>query len=143
MPKGESGLPRDTKLIPRNRHRILLVDDDAKDLLYYSAILQHEGHEVRSIASYKEAADCFDREDFDLVIVSQGTAAFEGRHVLARVLGKDHTVPTLVLSRNSDIDCYLEAMQMGAFDYREKPLAACELAEVVATHFRPSSFRAA
>lgn len=143
MPPYTSGLLKGQTWILRKPPRILLVDDDAKDLLYYSAILQHEGHEVRSILSYKEGADCLDREDFDFVIVSQGSAAFEGRQVLANVLVKDRTIPTLVLSRSSDIGCYLEAMQMGAFDYREKPLAASELAEVVATHLRPPNFRPA
>ncbi len=63
----------------RRRQRVLVVDDDLNDLLRYSAILQHEGYEVRSIASHREAANCIGREKFDLIIVSQGTVAFEGR----------------------------------------------------------------
>jgi DNA-binding NtrC family response regulator len=125
------------------KQRILIVDDDLNDLLYYSAILQHEGYEVRSVASYKEGADCIDRQTFDLVIVSQGTAAFEGRSVLGLALRRDSSIPVFVLSRSSDVDCYLEAMQMGAFDYREKPLAASELAAMVARQLQPSKAQAA
>ena len=128
---------------PQRKQRVLIVDDDLNDLLSYSAILQHEGYEVRSIASYKEGADCVDRENFNLVIVSQGTVAFEGRSVLARAFERNHGIPIFVLSRSSDIDCYLEAMQMGAFDYREKPLAASELAEMVARHLHSSTTQAA
>ena len=128
--------PSKTVITPRRKPRVLVVDDDLNDLLYYSAILQHEGYEVRSLASYKEGASCVDRETFDLVIVSQGTAAFEGRSVLARAFQRNLNIPVFVLSRSSDIDCYLEAMQMGAFDYREKPLAASELAEMVARHLQ-------
>ncbi|HUZ46262.1 MAG TPA: response regulator [Terriglobia bacterium] len=122
---------------------MLVVDDDLNDLLHYSAILQHEGYEVRSLASYMEGAACLDKETFDLVIVSQGTAAFEGRAVLARAFDVNDDIPVFVLSRSSDIDCYLEAMQMGAFDYREKPLAASELAEMVARHLQASKTQAA
>jgi two-component system response regulator (stage 0 sporulation protein F) len=139
----EEGLHRNPDLMPRKRQKILLVDDDLNDLLYYSAILQHEGYEVCSVASHREGAERLDRENFDFVITSQGTAAFEGRDVLARVVEKDRNIPTLVLSRSCDIDCYLEAMQMGAFDYQEKPLAAAELAEIVASLLRPLGFRAA
>jgi DNA-binding NtrC family response regulator len=115
----------------QRKRRVLVVDNDLNDLLRYSAILQHEGYEVRSIASHNEAAHCISREKFDLIIVSQGTAAFEGQSALARAFSKHQQVPVLVLSRSSDVDCYLEAMQMGASDYREKPLAASELAAMV------------
>jgi len=138
-----SGLRKNKEIVPQRKQRVLVVDDDLNDLLYFSAILQREGYEVRSLASYKEAADCFDSETFDLVIVSQGTAAFEGRSVLARAFEKNHGIPVFVLSRSSDIDCYLEAMQMGAFDYREKPLAASDLAEMVASHLQASKAQAA
>ena len=143
MPEPVSGLRKKNEMIPKGRQRVLVVDDDLSDLLNYSAILQHEGYEVRSLASYKEGGECIDRESFDLVIVSQGTAAFEGRVVLRRVFARSRTIPVFVLSRSSDIDCYLEAMQMGVFDYREKPLAASELAEMVARQLRPSRVQAA
>jgi len=125
------------------KRKVLVVDDDLRDLLRYSAILQHEGYEVRSIPSHKDAADCVRREQFDLIIVSQGTAIFEGRTVLSRAFERNQKVPVLVLSRSNDIDCYLEAMQMGASDYREKPLAASELAEIAAWHLNRPGSRAA
>lgn len=133
-------LPR---VIGHKKRKVLVVDDDLRDLLRYSAILQHEGYDVRSIPSHKDAADCVKREQFDLIIVSQGTAVFEGRTVLARALERNHELPILVLSRSNDVDCYLEAMQMGASDYREKPLAASELAEIAAWHLNRPRTRAA
>ena len=138
-----SGLLKSKESAARRKQKVLVVDDDLNDLLYYSAVLQHEGYDVRSLASYMEGAACLDNETFDLVIVSQGTAAFEGRAVLASVFAVNNSIPVFVLSRSSDIDCYLEAMQMGAFDYREKPLAASELAEMVARNLQTSKIQAA
>lgn len=143
MQQKTAGVGTRAAIALQRRRRVLVVDEDLNDLLYYSAILQHEGYEVRSIASHKEAADCARREDFDLVIVSQGTAAFEGRSVLVQAFERNRKVPVFVLSHSSDIDCYLEAMQMGAVDYREKPLAASELAEMVGRHLGFSRSRAA
>lgn len=125
------------------KRKVLVVDDDLNDLLRYSAILQHEGYDVRSIPSHKDAADCVRREQFDLIIVSQGSGVFEGRAVLARALERNRKLPVLVLSRSNDIDYYLEAMQMGATDYREKPLPASELAEIAAWHLNLSKSHAA
>ena len=125
------------------RRRILVVDDNLNDLLFYSAILQHEGYEVRSMASHQEAAGCISREKFDLIIVSRGSSAFEGRTILARAHERKRRVPVIVLAPGSDTDCYREAQQMGAADYREKPLAASEVAEMAGRHLVSARTQAA
>jgi DNA-binding response OmpR family regulator len=118
------------------RKRLLMVDDNVEDLLYYTSILQHLGYDVRPCASFTEAANLFARENFDLVIVSQGGTSFEGRSVLARAIEADRTTPVLVLTRCPNMDCYIEAMQMGAFDYLEKPLRPSEVEQLVSYHLR-------
>lgn len=118
------------------KRKLLLVDENMADLLYYSAILQHLAYEVRSCASYTDAANIFAREDFDLIIIAQGGSSFEGRTVLSRAVEAYGHTPVLVLARNVDIDSYIEAMQMGAYDYLEKPLAPSEVAALVADCIR-------
>lgn len=118
------------------KRRVLVVDEDLDDLLYYSAVLEHCGYEVRSTPSYLDGATCLEREDFDLVIVSQGSSNFEGRRVLARAIEKDRHTPVLVLTRSVDVPCYIEAIQLGALDYIEKPLPPSEIEDLVAKHFR-------
>jgi len=121
------------------KRRLLVVDEDLEDLLYYSAVLQHQGYEVRSIPSYKDGATWVGREDFDLVLVSQGSTNFEGRSVLARAIEKDRHTPVVVLSRSVDMPCYIEAMQAGALDYMEKPLLPSEIAQLVRKYLRTPS----
>jgi FixJ family two-component response regulator len=53
-----------------------------------------------------------------------------------RAIEKDRRIPVLVLARSVDMGCYLEAMQLGAFDYLEKPVSASEVVRLVATHIR-------
>ena len=103
------------------------MDEDLDDLLYYSAVLQHHGYEVRSIPSYSGGATCLEREDFDLIIVSQGSPNFAIRRVLARAIEKDRHTPVLVFTRSVDMPCYMEAIQSGALDYIEKPLPPSEI----------------
>jgi DNA-binding NtrC family response regulator len=118
------------------RPSLLVVDEDLKDLLYYSAVLQHQGYEVHSIPSYKDGAVWVGREDFDLILVSQGSSRFEGRCVLARAIEKDRHAPVVVLSRSVDMPCYIEAMQSGALDYMEKPLLPSEIGQLVRKYLR-------
>jgi DNA-binding response OmpR family regulator len=120
----------------RSPRRLLMVDDNVEDLMYYTSILQRLGHDVRPCASFTEAANLFAREDFDLVIVSEGGTSFEGRSVLARAVEADRSTPVLVLTRTPNMDCYIRAMEMGAFDYLEKPLIPSEFAQLVSHHLR-------
>ncbi len=52
--------------------RLLLVDENVKNLELYSALFLQRGYEVRSFSSYGEAAACLEREIFDLVVVTPG-----------------------------------------------------------------------
>jgi DNA-binding NtrC family response regulator len=124
------------KLSNLPRLRVLVVDEDLDDLRYYSAVLQRRGLEVQAIPSYVNGADCLAREDFDLIIVSQGSTNFEGRRVLARAIEKNRHTPVLVVTRSVEMSCYLEAIQSGALDYIEKPLLPSQIADLVARFIR-------
>ena len=122
--------------LAHHKGKLLLVNENMEDLRYYTAILQNFGYETRACATYAKANKLFARESFDLVIVSQGSRAFEGRSVLAQAVEADRTTPVLVLAHCADIDCYIEAMQLGAYDYLEEPLSPSEVLEQVETHIR-------
>jgi FixJ family two-component response regulator len=59
--------------------------------------------------------------------------------VVERALSLDQRRPVVVLSRCLDMNCYLEAMQLGAVDYLEKPVSPAEMLRVVRTHLRLTS----
>jgi len=115
---------------------VVVVDDDYTDMCEYCRVLQQVGYAVRCYSSYKEGKTCLDNGPVSLVIVSQGSPAFEGREVLQRAIEKDRHTPVLVLARSVEMGCYLEAMQLGAFDYLEKPVSASQLLKLVTSHIR-------
>lgn len=119
------------------RAKVLLVDEDCGDLEYYCSILKQQGYEVHSYRSFAEGVHCLDGEAFDFIVVCQGSLRFEGRSVLEHAMEIDRRTPVLVLTRWHDIGCYLEAMQLGAVDYLEKPLDPLDVARVIETHLRP------
>ena len=123
-------------VIVNSRGVVLLVDEDDDDLRYYGTILRAFGYEVRSCGSYEEGARLLDPGAFGLVIVSQGSPSFEGRLVLESATQFHRRLPVLVVARNLDMPCYLEAMQLGAVDYLCEPITVQELGRAVHTHFR-------
>lgn len=112
---------------------VLVVDEDPADLVYYRAVLQRVGCAVVACNSYDEALDCLGAEQFDLVVLSQGSAAFEGRRVLERAIAMDRDRQVLVVARVLNMSCYLEAMQLGARDYLEEPVPERDMARAVET----------
>ena len=114
--------------------RVLLVDEAPDDLAYNSALLQALGCEVLACCSYVEGVRQLDSASWDIVVVSQGSRAFEGRRVLERATVINRKLPVLVLSPFHDMHCYLEAMQLGAVDYLEEPISQREMSRALDTH---------
>ena len=121
--------------------KILLVDEEAGDLGTLRSILEGQGFEVFTCASFEAGILCLEAEPVDFVVVSQGSHAFEGRTVLDRAMQLDRRRPVLVLTRSIDMHCYLEAMQMGAIDYLEKPVPPADLLRFVQAHIASVEFR--
>lgn len=117
--------------------KLLLVDEDVKDLNYYAEVLRYLGYEVQSVDSYARAAASLGRESFDLVIVDQGSQDFEGRSVLSRAVEVNRHVPVLVLTRMVDADCCIQALETGAYEYVQKPLTTAEVRELVNDYLKP------
>lgn len=118
--------------------RVLLAEENENDLRSYCAVLQRQGYEVLACGAWSDAMSLLADGHFDFIVVSQGTCAFEGRCVLERSVEINRRVPVLILAAWHDMRCYLDAMQLGAIDYLEKPRNAVDLARFVDAHMPPA-----
>ena len=116
--------------------KLLLVDENVYDLEYYAEVLRYLGYNVKPVDSYRRAASALGREQFDAVIVDQGSVDFEGRSVLSRAVEVDRHVPVLVLTRTVDADCCIDALDAGAREYVQKPLTISEVRELVGDYVK-------
>ena len=100
---------------------VLLVFDELVDLQNYGSLLCSLGYRILLCNSMSEGVRALETEDVSFVLLSQGTAAFEGREVLQRAHQLHPDAPVLVIAKVLDMRCYLEAMELGAADYLERP----------------------
>ncbi len=121
------------------RKRVLVVDENPQDLRGCVDTLTRAGYHVSGCSSIEEGTRSLEAGVFGLIIVSQGTVAFEGRPLLERSIEMNRRVPVFVVTPSVDMACYLDAMQLGARDYIEKPVSGEQLLRIVANFCPPSA----
>ena len=126
-----------------SRKKVLLVDEQCGELFCLTESLRERGCDVNWCSGYADGLRQLETQSFDFIVVCQGGPEFEGKPVLVRAIEMDRRTPILVVTRCLDMNCYLEAMQLGALDYVERPLVAAEIARLVETHSRPRAAAAA
>jgi DNA-binding NtrC family response regulator len=111
---------------------VLIVDDDPGMLRAMTKVLANEGMYVTSVsdptAVVTKLAEPGKR--FDLVITDLRMPAFSGRGVLALASALPE-LPVIVITAFGGPDVEAQALQLGAFAFFEKPVAAAELVDVV------------
>jgi len=110
---------------------VLLVDEDLEQLEWVERVIQGIGYSVQACNSYAEGMRQLVSGAFDIVVVGQGSREFEGRRVLEGASEFNRHLPVVVVARQLEIRCYLEAMQLGAVDYLAGPFAGTDVARVM------------
>jgi len=123
------------KLLESNRGAaVLLVDEEREYLEAVRRTIQGSGHRVNACNSYTEGIRQLESGAFDIIVVGQGSRNFEGRCVLECATAFDRHLPVVVVARNVEMGCYLEAMQLGAVDYISPGLSGLDITRVVQTY---------
>jgi CheY-like chemotaxis protein len=110
-----------TAVVPTG-HEVLVVDDEAIVLTVLREALRRGGYRVTTAASAEEAIDLMQKRRFDLVLTDKNLPGASGLDVL-RVARTLTPSPAIVLITGySSYDSAMEAMDIGAHDYIEKPI---------------------
>lgn len=110
---------------------ILVVDDEENAREGLSKILSKEGYVVETAANGKEAIDTIKRQNFDLVITDMRMPLMDGFEVLREIKKMSDEIGVIMITAYGEVESYLEAMNMGAFEYINKPVRVNELKRVI------------
>src|SRR5574341_1483111 len=102
--------------------RVLVVDDEKGVREALRQLLEYEGMEVRTVTSGPEALETYPEFHPHLVLLDVKMAGMDGLEVLAKLRELDPRAQVVMISGHSTIQTAVEATQLGAYDFLEKPL---------------------
>jgi CheY-like chemotaxis protein len=110
-----------TPVIPTG-HEVLVVDDEAVVLTVLREALRRGGYRVTTAASAEEAIDLMQRRRFDLVLTDKNLPGASGLDVLRAARALSPAPAIVLITGYSSYDSAVEALDIGAHDYIEKPI---------------------
>ncbi len=114
-------------------NEILIVDDEPDIRMLIEGILEDEGYTVRQAADSDTALAAFRMRRPSLVILDiwlQGSR-LDGLGILKGLLSEEPHVPVVMISGHGTIETAVAAIQLGAYDFIEKPFKSDRLLLIV------------
>jgi two-component system nitrogen regulation response regulator NtrX len=102
--------------------RVLVVDDEKGVRDAMRQILEYEGLEVQTVDSGDRALKLYPEFLPHLVFLDVKMAGLDGLETLAKLREQDTQVQVVMISGHGTIQTAVEATQLGAYDFLEKPL---------------------
>ena len=115
--------------------QVLVVDDEAAILRFLKPALEANGYEMATAGSVAEATKRIAAESPDIVLLDLGLPDGDGKDVIRRAR-EWSDVPIIVLSARERETEKIEALDLGADDYINKPFNVGELLARMRTALR-------
>ncbi len=116
------------------KKRILVVDDDAMNLVRTMRILENK-YEVVLVDSGMKALEKMQNQKIDLVLLDIEMPKMNGFETFERMKDIAANMPVIFLTASGLEDDVLNAIKLGAVNYLVKPFAPQELLRRVAQEF--------
>ncbi|WP_042200068.1 response regulator [Paenibacillus camerounensis] len=135
----EANLPEDKRKILQKLHnkeelfdgkKILLVDDDIRNVFALSSVLEGYHMEVKFAENGREALDLLvEHNDFDLVLMDMMMPEMDGYEAMRRIreMPQYQKLPIIALTAKAMKEDRAKCIEAGASDYMKKPISNDQL----------------
>lgn len=104
-----------------NLSGILIIDDEHEIGNFFRRLLERKGYKVRVACNGKEAAALIDDEEFHVAMVDLKLPDTDGLELLQQIKAVQPFCEVIIMTGYSTTRTAVKAIQLGAFDYIEKP----------------------
>lgn len=116
---------------------ILLVEDEERVASFVVKGLEAEGYAVEHVATGVEALARIRADEPDLIVLDLTLPDIDGLELLRVLREGGLAVPVIILTARGDVDDHVQALEVGADDYLNKPFHFDELVARLRAHLRP------
>ena len=107
--------------------KILIVDDEENARVALSRLLTKEGFQVDNVANGYEALNYLRQQLVQIIVTDINMPEMDGIAFLRELNKNFPKVNVVMLTAYGGVESYLEAMNLGAFEYINKPVKIEEL----------------
>lgn len=117
--------------MPKYTKRILLVDDEVNTRIALSRLLTREGYIVDTVANGFEALNHLREHDVNLIVTDINMPEMDGIEFLRELNRSFPGSNVIMITAYGGVESYIEAINLGAFEYINKPVKIEELKSVL------------
>lgn len=111
----------------KNAARILIVDDEENARMALTRLLAKEGFLVDSVANGYEALNYLRQQVVNIIVTDINMPEMDGITFLRELNKNFPKMNVIMITAYGGVESYLEAMNLGAFEYINKPVKIDEL----------------
>jgi len=121
--------------VAKLQKRILVVDDEENTRLALTRLLAREGYDVKTAANGSEALNQIRNQPVELIITDLNMPVMNGLAFLRELNREQPASNVIMITAYGEVESYLEALNLGAFEYLNKPVKLDELKKVMRKMF--------
>ncbi|WP_337833265.1 response regulator [Geoanaerobacter pelophilus] len=119
--------------------RILVVDDEENARYGLSKLLSNEGFTVDSVSNGFEALNFLRQQEVNLIVTDINMPEMNGITFLKELNKNFPNSNVIMITAYGGVESYIEAMNLGAFEYINKPVKIEELKSILKKIFKETS----
>ena len=116
--------------------RILVVDDEENARIGLSRLLAKEGFIVDSVSNGFEALNYLRQQDVNLIVTDINMPGMNGITFLKELNKSFPQSNVIMVTAYGGVESYIESMNLGAFEYINKPIKVEELKSILKKIFK-------
>lgn len=111
-----------------DRKTVLIVDDEENARIGLSCFLTQEGYDVETASDGEEALEVLrNHPQTSLIISDINMPGMNGMSLLREVNRQHPETAIIMVTAYGEVESYIDAMNLGAFEYLHKPVRTEEL----------------
>ena len=126
-------------ILAKHAKRILVVDDEENARIALTKLLAQEGFQVESVANGFEALNYLRQQEVNLIVTDINMPEMNGITFLKELNKSFPKSNVIMITAYGGVESYIEAMNLGAFEYINKPVKIDELKSILRKIFSETS----